>query len=670
MSCLRLGFFSLLLLTQCFPAFGASELQEGHVQIRLLQTPSSATDRLAFGVEFRIDPEWHIYWQNPGDSGAAPKFKVAAKGGKVKGPEWPAPERIPYGTLTNYGYNRRVLFPFEVELDPGSEKIDLEVGLEWLVCQVDCIPGFGKLDAVLSRKAAVAAPEIDAKHPLPLPDPAWSLGRRSDSGDSARFELKNSKIDLKNLREVELFPLNGELFATRAPSFQLEGRNLGVQIPWAANAKRDSAQIDFLLKYRDGENPSQATILSAGPAPLQKGLGQALLFAFLGGLLLNLMPCVFPVLSIKALSLAKEAHDRRALRHSGLSYTAGVLIAFAVLGGLLLLLRAGGQALGWGFQLQSPLFVFAMALLFFAIGLNFLEYFEFGNSWSNWAGKLQGQNSLRSAFGTGLLATLIATPCTAPFMGSALGFSLLLPAWQALLIFLALGLGMALPLLALCYFPWWTRRLPKPGAWMQRLREAFAFPIFFTTVWLGWVLVRQAGANAALALGAAAVGLAFALWILRWGAGRWGFRIVGVLLLAASLTIPALSIRASRPEAIAENSRWQTFSEAKLREAAAQGQPVFVDFTASWCITCQWNKKTVLEKDSVQDLFAANHVLLLRADWTDQDPAITRALAGYGRNSVPVYLFQNSRGEVKLLPELISLSDIQNLFPASAVKKP
>ncbi|HKY62195.1 MAG TPA: thioredoxin family protein [bacterium] len=657
--------FSLVALFLVFSSARAdTEIRGDHVQIRLVPLPPLSDRSPAFGIEFRIDPDWHIYWRNPGDSGAAPKFKVEAKGGQVRGPEWPAPERIPYGTLTNYGYNRRVLFPFQAQLNPGSDELDLTIGLEWLVCKVDCIPGFGKLATVLRPDAAVPAPAADPAHPLPQADAGWSLGRRSDGGNSARFELRNAKVDLKNLREVDLFPLNGELFATRAPSFQIDGEALRVEIAWAANAKRDTAPIDFLLSYREGDKPRQATILTAGPAPAaERSLAQALLFALLGGLLLNLMPCVFPVLSIKALSLAREAHDRRALRHAGLSYGAGVLLAFGLLGGLLLLLRAGGQALGWGFQLQSPLFVFAMALLFFAIGLNFLEFFELGNSWARWAGRLQGRDSRRSAFGTGLLATLIATPCTAPFMGSALGFSLLLPSWQALLIFLALGLGMALPLLGLCYFPWWTRHLPKPGPWMQRLREFFAFPMFLTAVWLGWVLVRQAGNEAALALGAAAVGLALALWIFRWGEGRWGFRIVGALFLAASLILPAIALRSgSERRAMAESSPWLPFQENSLREAAAQGRPVFVDFTASWCITCQWNKKTVLEKTETLKLFRDHGLLLLRADWTDQDPVITRALAAQGRNSVPLYLFQNEKGEVKLLPELLSFSDLQNLF--------
>ncbi|HCU26087.1 MAG TPA: hypothetical protein DF383_13815, partial [Deltaproteobacteria bacterium] len=610
-----LSFWILLFaLSSGFPAQAAGEIRADHVQIRLIPLPSPDSRFLGFGVEFRIDPEWHVYWQNPGDSGAAPKFKVEAQGGSVQGPQWPAPERIPYGTLTNYAYSRRVVFPFRVALDAQADQVELQIGMEWLVCKVDCIPGFGKLEAVLKRDASMAAPEIDVAHPLPLPDSHWKLRRRSDSSDRIRFVLKNSKIDLKNLREVDLFPLNGELFATQAPIFQLEDDALQVQVPWAANANRNARPVDFLLTYREGEQPRQATLLSVGQASSGSSLLQSLFFAFLGGLLLNLMPCVFPVLSIKALSLAREAHDPPALRRSGWSYTLGVWVAFGALGGLLLLLRAGGHALGWGFQLQSPLFVFAMALLFFVIGLNFLGFFEFGNFWTRWAGRMQGQGSLHSAFGTGLLATLIATPCTAPFMGSALGFSLLLPAWQALLIFLALGFGMALPLLAFCYFPWWTRRLPKPGAWMQRLKEVFAFPMFLTAVWLGWVLVRQAGANAAMILGAAAVGVAMALWIFRWGAGRWSFRVVAAWLLAASLILPVFSLNSTADLPVgAQNSPWQPFRENSLAEAAAQGKPAFVDFTASWCITCQWNKKTVLEKDKTLKLFQEQGVTLWRA---------------------------------------------------------
>ncbi|HKX11850.1 MAG TPA: protein-disulfide reductase DsbD domain-containing protein, partial [bacterium] len=348
-------------------AFAATELSSDHVQVRLIPLPAPAAGELAFGIEFRIDPQWHIYWQNPGDSGAAPKFKVEAQGGKVSGPDWPAPERIPYGTLTNYGYNRRVVFPFLVKLDPGSPSLDLKVGLEWLVCKVDCIPGFGKLDTVLARDSAPGPIEADPLHPLPKTDPAWSLRLQDSGGPEAGFELKNPQLDWKELREVEIFPLDGELFATRAPTFQLEGDKLRIKIPWDANAKREKPETAFVLKYRQGDRAWQAVRLKTGlqAAPSPAGLARFLFLAFLGGILLNLMPCVFPVLSIKALSLAREAHDRSALRRSGWSYTLGVLVAFGILGGALLLLRAGGQALGWGFQLQSPLFVFAMALLFF-----------------------------------------------------------------------------------------------------------------------------------------------------------------------------------------------------------------------------------------------------------------------------------------------------------------
>lgn len=412
--------------------------------------------------------------------------------------------------------------------------------------------------------------------------------------------------------------------------------------------------------------------LGGGQAPM--GLVAALLLALVGGMVLNLMPCVFPVLSIKLLSLAQQQGERpAALRAHALAYGAGVVVSFLALALLLLGLRAAGSAVGWGFQLQEPGVVFALALLFFMLALNLLGGFEFGQLLPSGLAGWRARRPSVDAFGSGVLAVLAASPCTAPFMGAALGYAITQSPAASLAVFGALGVGMALPYMALAVAPGWRARLPRPGPWMLRLKQGLAFPLFATVVWLVWVLGQQAGIDGAAKVLLALVGVAFAVWL----AGAWRARratppegasrglaggvagAVGAAVLTALLAwswpgADAQARAAGSAAATDAAAGWQPYSDAALAARLAQGQPVFVDFTAAWCVSCQVNKRLVLSTADTQAAFAAAGVALMRADWTSRDAEITAALARLGRNGVPVYALLRPGREPLLLPEILT----------------
>jgi thiol:disulfide interchange protein DsbD len=410
-------------------------------------------------------------------------------------------------------------------------------------------------------------------------------------------------------------------------------------------------------------------------AAQSSGLGLALLLAVLGGLLLNVMPCVFPVLSIKVLDFVRQASGRRvALRRHGYVYAAGVMISFWVLGGILLLLRAGGEGLGWGFQLQSPAFVVLMIFLLFALSLSLLGLFEIGVGMTALGGRGPQGDGLGSSFATGVLAAVVATPCTAPFMGPALGVALTMPPASALLVFTALGAGMALPYVVLCLMPGWVRLLPRSGAWLETFKQLMAFPLLATVVWLVWVLGQQAGVDAILGTLAGLLLLALGLWLrARFGAHgrptavRRGADAAALVLAALGLVLglsargaPAGADAVVRAAGAGEahdayGIAWRDYSAAALAELRAAGTPVFVDFTAAWCLTCKVNEHVVFSSAEVRDAFASRDVAMLRADWTSRDDEITRALASFGRSGVPLYVLYDGMGdEPDVLPSVLT----------------
>ena len=388
----------------------------------------------------------------------------------------------------------------------------------------------------------------------------------------------------------------------------------------------------------------------------------ALAGALLGGLILNLMPCVFPILAIKVMGFARHARDRRGHRISGLAYSAGVVLSFLALGALMLGLRSAGEQLGWGFQLQSPAVVAALAVLFTVMGLNLAGLFHFGQMLPSRMLVLESKNPAANAFLSGVLAVAIASPCTAPFMGASLGLALGLPATQALLIFAAIGMGMALPYLAASMSPAVARLLPHPGAWMDTFRRAMAFPMFATVVWLVWVLGQQSGIDGAGALLALLVALSLVLWAFTLK-GRSRVIIATVSIAVFGLLAGAIGPNVIKPAetliAASSNERWQTWAPGRVEQVLATGVPVFVDFTAAWCVTCQYNKTTLADADVLADL-DAKKVTLLRADWTRRDPAITAALSQLGRTGVPVYVIYKNGSAPVVLSEILSVQEVRS----------
>lgn len=385
---------------------------------------------------------------------------------------------------------------------------------------------------------------------------------------------------------------------------------------------------------------------------------QAIGFALLGGMILNLMPCVFPVLSIKVMSLAQA--DRKHMVSHGWAYTAGIMLCFLAFAIVLMLARAGGEAIGWGFQLQSPLLVAALAYLFFIMGLSLSGLINIGTRFMGAGQSLTQKSGLKGSFFTGVLAAVVASPCTAPFMGAALGFALTQPGFVSLSVFAALGLGMALPLLVLCYLPALANRLPRPGAWMETLKEILAFPLYLTAVWLVWVLGRQAGLNAAIAVCAGAVAIAFALWLMNRSAAGWAQPIRRVSMAAA--WVIALLLPWQMTGALQDQDRWEPYSPERLAQLRQEGKPVFINLTADWCITCLANERVALGTDEVSEAFDELGVVTLKGDWTNRDPQITELLNDYDRSGVPLYLWfpAGHEGPGQLLPQLLTRGTVLN----------
>ncbi len=646
---------------------------------------------LWLGLKIEHQPHWHTYWKNPGDSGLPTALQWTLPTGISAGDiQWPTPGRLPIGPLMNYGYEGTLLLPVAATVPATfkGETLDVKLHAEWLVCKDVCIPESGDFVLQVPAQAATAGhAALFAAARAALPQavasaaataavqdselvvrvtglPAAWQGKALDFLPETAGVINNAAVPQSTWADgtwtarLALDPQRSESPTTMALVLTRAGQAAGLSVqaalttPWPAAAPPPAPL------------PSLGDALVSTPPAAAVGLLMALLLALAGGALLNLMPCVFPVLSLKVMGFASHANDRRALLSGGVAYTAGVVLSFVALAALLLALRAGGEQLGWGFQLQSPAVVATLAALFTLIGLNLAGVFELGSVLpSSWAAA-RAQHVLLDSFLTGVLAVAVASPCTAPFMGASLGAAFTLPAWQALLIFATLGLGMALPYLLASAWPALARLLPKPGVWMVHFKTLMAFPMFATVVWLVWVLGVQVGVDGAAALLGLLVALAFAAWAL--GSpelgprARRGFGAASLMLLVAALVWALPSWRheaAAQTPAASED--WQPWSPERVAQARAAGQTVFVDFTAAWCVTCQVNKRTTLGASAVRAAFKSKQVLLLRADWTRRDATISAELSRLGRSGVPVYLvYTPGSAEPKLLSEILSVSEV------------
>ena len=657
------------------------------------------------GLQLSHQPHWHSYWKNSGDSGQPTSLSWTLPVGVLAGDiAWPLPQKLPIGNLANYGYEGVVLLPVPLtitpDFKPGLLAPELEVKLQatWLVCREECVPQEGEFVLRLPVKGSTAlnAAEFQAAFKA---QPKALAGVHS----SAAIEGRHLKLSVAGLpaslhgKTLEFYPETPEVIETAAQWTQSwQGPTWTASVPVARHRSADPDTLALVLaaelagqrsgfstlakisgnwplQAMPGALPATATSDAAAATPVSFWL--ALLGALLGGMMLNLMPCVFPVLAIKLLSFARHAEDRRGHRLSGLAYSTGVLLSFLALGTLMLTLRSAGEQLGWGFQLQSPGMVAALAVLFSLIGLNLAGLFEFGQWLPARLATLEAQNPAVNAFLSGILAVLIASPCTAPFMGASLGLALNLPALQALLIFAALGIGMALPYLAASWSPALARKLPRPGAWMNTLRRAMAFPMFATVVWLVWVLGHLSGMNGAGALLALLVAMALLVWSFGLK-GRSRTVFASISIAAAAMITWAVGPFVLQMEPLTDAATisgsassttgpgWQAWVPGRVDTELAAGKAVFVDFTAAWCITCQYNKKTTLANTEVLADFAAKKVQLLRADWTRRDPAITQALEKLGRSGVPVYVLYQSDKAPVVFSEILDTQALRSAIAA------
>jgi thiol:disulfide interchange protein DsbD len=631
------------------------------------------------GLRLKHDPHWHTYWQNPGDSGMPTTLQWRLPAGtKFSQILWPVPKRIPIPPLMNHGYEGEVVLPVEIRLPadwPAGQEARLGVRADWLVCKDVCIPGGADLTLNLPVVAASAAPEprwaklFDAAFAAM---PAGPVTKADATTADGKITLRIAGPAPVAGREVFVLSTIEGLVESAAPQVvrrdgdanvitlavtsQLsasEPRIAGVVVGLGERALTFEAAMPGKLVPGPGIDQASAAkpVIAGGGEDLSLAL--AILFALAGGLVLNLMPCVFPLLSLKVLGFARGGGNA-AMRINGMAFGAGVVLSFVALAVLLLALRAAGEAVGWGFQLQSPPVVAGLAFLFFALGLNLSGVFEFESLLPQSLAGATLKHPAADAFLSGVLAAVVASPCTAPFMGAALGYAVTQNAASALAVFAALGAGMALPYLLLAWFPAWRRHLPKPGPWLATFKQLLAFPMYATVVWLAWVLLLQIGVGALPWLGGTLVAISLGAWFAgrRGGAGLWKAATAAVLAGAVTLTWPGGESVAGDPQTRLEG--WVPYAKADIAALNAAGTPVFVDFTAAWCVTCQVNKKVVLETTSVRQAFAAKSVKLMRADWTRRDPAITAALAEFGRNGVPVYVLYAPDKAPVLLPEILT----------------
>ena len=685
----------------------AAPVKTEHLQVELAPQSTTATPggTVYVALHQKIIPGWHTYWRNPGDTGLATTLEWTLPAGWKAGEVvWPAPGRYVLGSLMNYVYKDEVYLPVPIEV-PANAKPDpvtLNAKASWLVCKDICIPEQADLSVTLPVAATSPSPNptFGAAVAKTLADAPKPVGLKATYGldkTGLRLSVTGASVKGADVSSAYFYPYEPgviehikpqkagrgadglTLALSPDPEFKApKGDVSGVLVLGPGKSFEVTAKPGAPLAGAEGVTAMAATGDSGGggaaagdpaAATLKGGLLAALGLAFVGGLILNLMPCVFPILSMKATALVGHADDPAEARSQGLAFTAGVVLSFLALAGALIAARAAGEAVGWGFQLQSPAVVASLAMIMLLSGLNLSGVFEIGTSAQGAGQGLASKGGLAGAFFTGVLAVVVAAPCTAPFMAGAIGWAFTQPPIVALSIFLALGLGLAAPFTALSFSPALFKRLPKPGAWMSRFRQVMAFPMYGAAAWLAWVFALQAGVSALAFLFVAAIAVAFAAWA--WGASQEGGKtlvprlaaVAGVLVaipmiaLGAQQSAPA---SAASPTAVAEGPGaplpTEPWSPERVAALRAEGRPVFVDFTAAWCVTCQVNERTALAGKGVADAFARTKAVYLKADWTNRDDRIAKALTEQGRSGVPLYLVYDAKpdGPAKILPQLLT----------------
>jgi thiol:disulfide interchange protein DsbD len=704
--------------------FAAGPVKTGHLEAELVpETSGVAPGGLAYvAIRQDIQKGWHTYWRNPGDSGEATSAKWTLPGGWSVGDwAWPAPQRLPLGPLMNYGYTGQVLLPVSLNV-PASAKPGTQVTLKadviFLVCADICVPEEAKLK--LDVPVVAGTPPTDPRWGAAIDQTlmnapkaagleaavAWAgqgqnrvlkLGvtgeavKGVDLSHAYFFPFDPKAVDHAARQQIEKGPNGltltlkpGQQTANAAAAPSLDGvLSLGAKayevsaapepIPAEAGGLGAVTPAPLKAEVVAQSTVGQATAAIPPPPAADIGLVTAVAFAVVGGLILNLMPCVFPVLSMKAASLASHAHKEGEARAQGLAFLAGVLVTFLALAGLLLAAKAGGAAIGWGFQLQSPAVVGALSLVMLGVALNMSGVFEASLPGQGAGGSLAARGGLAGSFFTGMLAVVVAAPCTAPFMATALGFALTQSAPAALLVFAGLGLGFAAPFVAITFIPALMRLFPRPGAWMDTLKHLLAFPMYGTAAWLLWVFTLQTGSNALALMLAAAVLVGFCAWLVGraqaggkplipgLAAGVAAVLAIACLVFGARETAPAAAAQTASSdqpapaEAGGKEAASEPFSPERLADLQAQGKPVFVNFTAAWCVTCQVNERIALGSPEVAKALADVGGVYLKADWTNHNSEIAKLLAEHGRAGVPLYLvYGSSGGAPAVLPQLLT----------------
>jgi thiol:disulfide interchange protein/DsbC/DsbD-like thiol-disulfide interchange protein len=667
---------------------GPAKAQHLTAELVTLAPRIAAGGQLQIGLSLTLEEHWHVYWVNPGDPGEAPSIKWTLPAGITAAPiQYPIPSRIPLGPLMNYGYENQVTFPVTLSAAAGTKpgKVHLDAHITWLVCASQCFPGKAHLgmdlDVVSGPLAApplVGALGSTLTTMMPKPLPAGMSATAIGDAKQILYTLTTGKKEL----HAQFYPFDQDQIANAADQ-PIDSIGDGVKIllqrapdpngpatgpPPAALPKElhglvklsDNEAYDITVPLTPGAIQWTAARTVAKPeAATDVTLFGALGLAFVGGILLNLMPCVFPVLFLKGLALVNASGEEKdKQRKHGLVYTLGILVSFWSIVGVLLALRAGGSQFGWGFQLQSPTFVAILAALIFFFALSLAGQFEIGLTLMNTGDSLARKQGYAGSFFTGVLATVVATPCTAPLMGAAIGFALAQSSLVAFGVFTALALGLAFPYLVLSWQPAWTAILPRPGAWMETLKQLTAVPLFVTVIILAWVYGSLYGADGTNRE-AWLLGCFLLLAIAGWALGKWpaklGSTVAAVVLVAIGIALPLVKFKV-----VVE--RWQPYTTASLEAARASGHPVFVDFTANWCISCKYNEATVLDSPDIVSRFAASDVVLLRADWTAHDDFISGQLATLGRSGVPTYVIYpaGKTSNPDVLPELLTKGIVLN----------
>ena len=687
-----------------------------NVKARFLSQYSEVEVGQSFYVLFEIDIRdgWHTYWRNPGDSGQATSIKwTLPQGVTAEEIQWPYPERQYVGPVANYGYHGTALHrvKLNVSQDYTSEQpILIQANATWLVCEEECIPekGLFRFELPLADKAVVAAANqssfsrFDEILPKPLKvESGYQYASASgDSEEQIRFEFAPAQ-ELLSASKIEYFPHDWGVLQPPAEQTVVQDSQFvsistlkgdlrfkkplkGVLVTWDVNGETDAYQVESkfgALNINAGLH--QITQNQAGQSQTiqteEVGLLSALLLALLGGLILNLMPCVFPVLSMKALSLVHQADQPPAvIRRHGIVYTLGILISFAVLGVALIMIKAAGHHIGWGFQLQAPLFVAAIVVVIFVLGLSLSGFVEIGASLMGAGSGLAQQKGYKGSFFTGVLAVIVATPCTAPFMGPAVGFALTQTPLITVLVLLALGLGLALPYLLLSFVPVLSRYLPKPGLWMKKFQQFLAFPMFATTAWLVWVFGLQTDMGQVFNLLIICILITLVIWLWQnvreqsyWRTISRGFALL-TLLVAASFAWKIAGSSNDTKEIFdtgltEEAVNYENFSLERLQQLRKSNSPVFVNMTAAWCITCLANEKVALSKPQLKTFFADNNITYLKGDWTNQDAVITSYLESFSRSSVPLYVYypRGSASQPQVLPQILTVAGVMEFIKSA-----